>query len=456
LTLLGQDPQPRGREATSHRPPDVVTSAPRTIVIASALRRTASRAFALGLPHYLLSILAIQGTAYAAQFVMARMLGPGDFGIVRSVEAVVAIALVFGAAGMPSLAIKSVAEAPDTGARGRVLLRLLTLGVAVSLATAAVVSVAGGWFFDATVTSYLRAVVWLIPISVIARTALNYYQGIKSVHRVSLLAACMSVVSLLVVVVLVARWHLAGWVLARYASEALLATTLLWTVRAVLRSRSTASAEFSYGNLLHLGMAIAGSLLVRTFIDNMGVLVMGVAGVAKSDIGYFGIASLIASALMLVPGALANLSLPAIIESLRARHLAERVAWRLLGASMAFSIPILVALLWLAPAVTPILAPAYVPGLPVIRVLLLAVPLRVATSIAGAVLLASGRVHSTLVLNALTLGVGMTVFLAFIPRYGATGAAYGTVFMELFSSLCYLTWAARTLRRLPTATRAIA
>jgi O-antigen/teichoic acid export membrane protein len=78
-------------------------------VIASAMRRTVSRALTLGLPHYLVSVLAIQGTAYVTQLVLARMLGPRDFGIVRSVEAVIAIVLVFGAAGMPSLAIKSIA-----------------------------------------------------------------------------------------------------------------------------------------------------------------------------------------------------------------------------------------------------------------------------------------------------------------------------------------------------------
>src|SRR4051812_39195904 len=113
----------------------------------SALRRNVSRSFTIGLPHYLVSILAVQGTAYAAQFVMARVLGPHDFGIARSVEAVVAIALVFGAAGMPSLAIKSVAEAGDAGARGRVLVRLLGLAIACGIGTAAVVAALDGFYF---------------------------------------------------------------------------------------------------------------------------------------------------------------------------------------------------------------------------------------------------------------------------------------------------------------------
>jgi O-antigen/teichoic acid export membrane protein len=413
------------------------------------MRRTAAKAVTLGLPHYLLSILAIQGTAFASQFLMARMLGPQDFGVVRSVEAIVAIALVFGAAGMPSLAIKSVAEAGSVGVRGRVLLRLLSLTVAVSLITAAVVALLDGLFFDAVIASYARVLVWIIPISAIARTALNYHQGVRSVHRVSFVAAFMSVVSLVVVVVLVSRWQLTGWLVARYVSETLLALTLLWTVRQVLRSRTTAPPEFSHGKLLHLGLAIASSLLVRTCIDNMGVLGMGVAGVAKADIGYFAIASLVASALMLVPGAVANLSLPAIIESLGARQRAERVTGRLLAGAMVFAVPMVLGLLWLAPAMARVLAPAYLPGIPIIRVLLIAVPLRVATSIAGAVLLATGRVHSTLVINLCTLVVGMAALVLLIPKNGAIGAAYGTVLMEGFSTLCFVWWAARAIRLVP-------
>jgi O-antigen/teichoic acid export membrane protein len=309
-----------------------------------------------------------------------------------------------------------------------------------------VAALLGGIFFDATTTSYARALVWLVPISAIARTALNYHQGVKSVHRVSLVAAVMSVVSLVLTVLLVDRWRLTGWLGARYLSEALLAGTMLWTVRRVLRARTSAPTMFSYGNLLHLGIAIAASLLVRTGVDNIGVLAMGFAGVARSDIGYFGVASLIASGLLLVPGALANLSLPAIIDSFAVRRGAERTAIRLLAAGLAFSLPLVGILMWLAPTLARLFAPAYLPGIPVIRILLIAVPLRAATSTAGAVLLAGGRVHSTLVINLLTLGVGIAALGLLVPAHGATGAAIATVLMEIFATFGALAWAIRAVR----------
>ena len=415
-------------------------------VIGQRVRSIGGRAVALGLPHYLVSILAIQGTTYAAQLIMARMLGPHDFGVVRSVEAIVAIALVFGSAGMPSLAIKSIAEAAEEGTRGRVLQRLLTLAIAVGILTALVTAAISGLFFDATTTDFARALVWLVPISAIARTALNYHQGVKSVHRVALLAAVMSVVSLILTVVLVDGWRLTGWIGARYLSEALLAGTMLWTVRRVLTARMSAPAEFSYGSLLHLGIAIAASLLVRTGVDNLGVLAMGYVGVARSDIGYFGVASLIASALLLVPGALSNLSLPAIIESFGVRRRVERTAMKLLLAGLAFSLPLVAVLMWLAPVLARVFAPAYLPGIPIIRILMLAVPLRAATSTAGAVLLAAGRVHSTLVINLLTLAVGFAALGLLVPAHGATGAAIATVVMETCSTLAAVGWAVRAVR----------
>jgi O-antigen/teichoic acid export membrane protein len=115
---------------------------------------------------------------------------------------------------------------------------------------------------------------------------------------------------------------------------------------------------------------------------------------------------------------------------------------------MALSLPPVVVLLWLATPLARLLAPAYLPGVPIIRVLLLAVPLRVVTSIAGGVLLATGRVHSTLVMNLLTLATGAIALTLWIPREAAMGAAYATVLMEGVSTLCYTAWSVRALRRL--------
>ena len=124
----------------------------------------------------------------------------------------------------------------------------------------------------------------------------------------------------------------------------------------------------------------------------------------------------------------------------------ESRAGRLLAAGLAFSLPLAGALMWLAPVLAHVFAPAYLPGIPIIRILLIAVPLRVATSTAGSVLLAAGRVHSTLVINLLTLGVGITALGLLVPAHGATGAAIATVVMESFSAIGAVAWATRAVR----------
>jgi O-antigen/teichoic acid export membrane protein len=77
---------------------------------------------------------------------------------------------------------------------------------------------------------------------------------------------------------------------------------------------------------------------------------------------------------------------------------------------------------------------------------MLAVPLRAATSTAGAVLLAAGRVHSTLVINLLTLAVGFAALRLLVPAHRATGAAIATVVMEISSTLSAVGWAVRAVR----------
>ena len=71
------------------------------------VRGLAQTAWRTGLPHYLFALVAVQGGTFIAQFAIARILTPAAFGVVRTVEATLGLALVLASAGLPSLAIKS-------------------------------------------------------------------------------------------------------------------------------------------------------------------------------------------------------------------------------------------------------------------------------------------------------------------------------------------------------------
>ena len=93
--------------------------------LAARVRSSLRRGWMSGLPHIVVALISIQGAAYIVQFAIARLVSPASFGVVRTVEATFSLALVIASAGLPSLAIKSVAAMQTEAQRGRLLRRLL-------------------------------------------------------------------------------------------------------------------------------------------------------------------------------------------------------------------------------------------------------------------------------------------------------------------------------------------
>ena len=178
-------------------------------------------AYRAGLPHLLASLFFVQGLTYLSQLFIAGLMGPADFGVVRSTEVTLSIFTLIGAIGMPSIAVKSIAEINNPSLRGVLLGRLLKMAAIAGFVTSSLAAATASLWLPDPARPYFTALVWIIGIAALSRTCINYFQGIKLFRLVSGLNVTLSILSLVTLMTLVARYGLRGWVAGRYAGELL-------------------------------------------------------------------------------------------------------------------------------------------------------------------------------------------------------------------------------------------
>jgi O-antigen/teichoic acid export membrane protein len=400
----------------------------------------------LGLPHLVLSSLSVQGVAYLSQIALAALVQPDEFGIVRSVEACLGLLILGGSLGMPTLTVRMIADSPDPELRGRILGRSLVLAAVATTVGGLIVCVAGMRRGD-SLGRYLAALVLVAAIGSASRVCIAYYQGVRQVKDVSFLTAAMALVSLVLLVGPVARWGLAGWALGRYVGELLLLSSLLVSLRRVIRFAGPAPLEPALGHLLRTGSVVAVSLCLRYAVDAAGLLALGAALPATPGLGHFGLGTLAVSALLIVPGGVGTLLLPRMVE---ARHVPGE-AVRLLSSQVLLGLLLTLPLSLFVAAMTPLLLhyflPAYRGGESIVQTLLFVAPCRALTGAAGNLLLAHSCFRFPLFANSLALATLGSVSLVVARPHGPLAVAWASLGVEAATAAVFLSVAWRVARR---------
>ena len=390
-----------------------------------------------GLGYLALAVVAVQGTAYLFQLLVAALLSPSEFGVVRSVDAVLSLFLIVGSAGMPSLAVKCVAELGDRERRGRLLGRLLGIAAGAGLISASLAYVLAPWLGDVSAAAYLQRLAWIIPVAACARTALNYYQGAGAIHHYSVLTVSVAFGAFLPSLLAVWMSGLSGWIWARYGLETLTLSAALLPLAKILRGSVRLAAAYSRRRLTRLGSVLSLSLLTRTSLDNLGTLALVASGAHSSQIGYYGIGVLVVLALLILPACVGSMALPELVQRVGKPTMLRATFVRSRRMALLLTLPVSVLAIAIGPWVVRHFFPAYIPSIPVIQTLLATVPARAMTTVSGTLLVALDRGGVTLVTNAVILSLGAVLMLALTPSFGIIGAAWATVGVEATSAVLY-------------------
>jgi O-antigen/teichoic acid export membrane protein len=385
-------------------------------------------AYSAGVPHLMIASVAISGISYLQQLVIAKFVTPAEFATVRATESAVVALLLLASCGMPTLAVRLIAEVQEHE-RGAMLRRLLGIALTASLLVAIV---ATGWSLLAPspTTKALPILIWVVLITSSTRVVYNYHQGVLKVRPASMVATGAATVAFGVLTLLVWQFGLRGWIAGRFIGESFLLAGMLWMVRSVLRTKGQLDAKYDNAFLVRFGLTVMVALFLRGALDSSAILLLGFVQTPAEDIGFFGLGTLAVTAMGLLPASLTAVVLPRMVTQLARDsgrpYLYRGTAWAL-GVTLALAVGVSL----LLPVALRLFLPAYMGAVPIVRALVWVAPCRAVNGIAGSQLLALSRVRDTIIAYAGGLVALTATTLWAGNAFGAIGAAWGTVAVEL-------------------------
>lgn len=363
--------------------------------------------------------------------------------MLRTIESVMAVAVLLAQAGIPSLAVREAAFIEDLEDRGALLQQFLVSGVVCAVVVALVVALVAPILVDGVAAGWLRLLVWVLMLTTTTRIALGYFQGVQLVHKTAVVSAVAALVGLLGFGLLVPAFGISGWLAARYAAEAIMLAVIVFFAWPHLKLSKPRFRTINVGMWAD-GAVISASLLVRAIQDSAVIILLGWLGLSMSDIGYFALGALLAFPVLLLPGVISNLSIARFVRSPQEPTLTRALLRRLTIAATMSAFGVALVLSLVGPALVLTVLSDYAPAVPVILILLLAASFRGVPGTVGGLLIATGQSATALVVNTIAATISIGAVIAIAPVYGVLGVAYAILAIEIITCAAYF-WLARAI-----------
>lgn len=391
-------------------------------------RRAAWRAPA----HLALVTIALQGAPIISQALASLVVSLAIMGAIRTMESALPVVVLVASLGASSLAVREVAAAPDDDSRRTISRDLMLLPL-----MGTIVVLVGGAGILAIANGHTRAVVasalLLLPLALlinINRCVGGIAQGWGKTERISVPVAAGSAIA--IVCHVAGAWvaDVRGWIAGRYVAEVVvLACVASVSTRDMLRW-GVAPIDWTRFRLLARGAVVLNlAFVLRASADALPLLSLAGGSAPATELGAFGIATLVLTMVNLPIAVLSQFTLPALSRAAARQEASARTA-----------VLALVALGALGSVIVgggALLIGHYVPAkfervAYFVSLLSLAVPLRAGATAYGTRLIAARRFDAPLIANGIEVAalsllfvVGPSPVRCLIAMIGGAALSFG-------------------------------
>jgi O-antigen/teichoic acid export membrane protein len=362
---------------------------------------------------------------FATGVLAARMLGPTGRGELASILLPMQMAAQLSIIGLPSATIYHLKQRPDRRSEltGAVLILAIGMGLAVALAGVAIIP----WWLDeyrprivlAAQTAVMLAPLWaLMQISTPILRGRDEFRIFNGVRVITPAATALALATMLFVF----DNHSSIWVAVPYAlsTSIFMFWPLSWIWRDC-RPRIRGTAESIRTLLRYGGRSVAVDLVntINRFLDRIVLVYL----LAPSAVGLYVVAVSMARPLTETGLAITFVLFPKASgaepqQAIEISSLAGRVG---LWVMAALALPLLV----VAPLLLHLVfGEAFVPAVPVFRIILVSVVLTATGDILSQALMATGRPGTVSILRCFEAAVLGVLLAALVPPFGMNGAAW--------------------------------
>jgi O-antigen/teichoic acid export membrane protein len=285
----------------------------------------------------------------------------------------------------------------------------------------------------------------VLVLTNISRTALNFLYGKERFATVSVTNFIIALCYLAALLALVRLEGLPGWIGAKYLIEtAFLLVSLVFVWRHM--GRIIGSARLYTGLALE-GLSVSLSLLCRTGLDTIPLLIMTYVGASAQDVATFGLCTLLVSAASILPASLNTVLLPKYAQVLKnepdgTRVIHSRNQKILIIISMIMGI----LLLSVGFIIENLMAEKFINLTVLLAVLIVLLPLKVLGSLSANILFLKNKTIIGAKIHALALIAAIFLVWIINKEIGIWGAVIGSLIGEMIACCLLLVYSNRELK----------
>jgi O-antigen/teichoic acid export membrane protein len=396
------------------------------------IRASLMAAHARGYLHYFGSNVVQQGLAFATMLVVAALLPPQEFALVRIAQAYLAVLLIVGTAGVTAPLLRYCADPSySSDDRRRLLGRSLSVAAAISAAVTSLCLLLTVLRFpenSAERTVFLGYALQL-PALVAASIALVYLQALQSFRSLAVSQLAMRGLTFVAVTLAALAAGLAGLVVAMLAAvyaNVLLMAWLAPTLRP-LRGERHRPADFS-----KLARYSVFGMLVSALGQSSDLILLDALGVDRTAIGVYSLAALFLVAAGALVGTAQGVATPAFTALMHAPDEFRRKLLRWTVAMAAVGVVSSVVVYGFAWGLERwLLGDRYAGFSSLLGLLLVKFALWATYAIGGAALVGIGEIRKGSYIAVATTGLSFVAGVPLIMAFGVWGAAIAQVGVAL-------------------------
>lgn len=393
-----------------------------------------------------LSVVGMQGAVYISQFILAVMLPIEEFAIIRTVEASLQLLSSIAPLGISLLIVRLVAE--DSGKSIKLrrdlssyLIFAFISGLAFAVSTALIILNYGFRPSD----FFLGLMAGILVFSTTGRTALNYLYGRQKFGTLACINLSIAIIGLIILMILVRLIGIDGWVFSRYFIE--IAFLLAGLIYIWPQLGQPQKSLIFYREVFSEGVTVSLSLLFRTAMDTLPLLILSYISLDTGAVSTFGLCTLVISAALVLPASINTVLLPRYSQmkqdkAIKISDLHSRYQLILLGLGLIISITISSAGFIFENYWTE----KFQGGAIVLSLLSITIPLKIVSSLNANVIFLYRKTYLGVAVQAFAVILSVAIVLLYKPVGGSSSAILAVLISELISTLFLFYFANRIVK----------
>jgi O-antigen/teichoic acid export membrane protein len=393
-------------------------------------------AIKVGFVHLLSANIILQIAAFGGQLFLTRILPVEDIGRIKVLQSFFGIIIIIASLGLNTAVLKLCSERISETEKKKLFINGFLLSIFASLIILIITifaSYKGLFSSDNLINKYMIIFVFQTPFLVLSNIIFFYYQAQKKLKEMSKLQSFTKIVTILIstffAFYLGTRGYIFGLVLMNFLSFLLLMKILFNNTE-----KLSWKINFVYVNkLFKIGIPSFFANLLGQLLLTLNVILSNYFISDKKEIGYFGIAHLIFTTLLIIPSSLNQLMVPYISENTNDIRKVQELLKKFEKRMMILVTPIFILAYFLVPIFLPIFFGSnYINSVPYLRILLFGLLFWSIYSPKGITLASIGRVDLNLRISFVCFILNIFLTFVLLKTYGMIGAAFSTSITYFF------------------------